>query len=628
MNSHYDSVAFIDYETFWDVGFSLKSPKISTTDYIHDRRFAVHGAAVGIGYEEPRWLWGEELDHWVRSNQWRRFVAHHALFDGYITRHWYGSVYEDYFCTMGMIEALFQGSVGHGLEEAMKSLLGWESGKSDILSRTKGRYWVDFTDLERQEMALYACKDLKATQALFYQCAPALPRSEWQVMSTILKMFCDPKLEFNEELLRKTLLNAHEDREQEIDDALTLFRCTEADLSGNNTFLALLESVDFKVPMKPSPSKEGVYIPAFAKTDKGFQDMLESDDPRVAALAKGRLAVKSTQGITRAQRFLDLHEKVGHLPVAYNYYRAHTGRLSGANKINLANLKRGSDLRKSIVAPKGFRIGVADSSQIECRADGYLAGQENLMALFRAKEDPYNDMASDIFGRTVDRKNNPDDFLAGFIGKTATLGLGFQMGGPKFKLTVETNAKTQLGLDYPIDIEEAYRVVDVYRRKNWKIVEFWKAAQNMLHAMAFNLPAYDFEYADDALHIDTKRNKIWFPNGTYLFYPCLDYDPDTNSFTYQTKMGKNYISRYIYGGKTVENIVQKFARDIVVWQMLQIAEEFPVVLHTYDENVALIPEETADEALEWMLQVMTTSPPWAKSLPLGAEGGHEKEYSK
>lgn len=621
--------AFCDFETFWDVGYTLKS--MSTTDYVHDARFSIHGASCAIADQEPQWLVGVELYEWLRDNRSKLFVGHHTLFDGYVIRHAYEWTFEHYFCTMGMIEALFQGAVGRGLDEAMTSLLGWQTGKTDILQRTKGKYWDEFTKDEREEMAFYANHDLKATQELFYKFGPCLPYSEWEVMSNTLKMFCRPLLKFDEPLLFKALNDAHQEREDEIETAIKLFDCTEDDLKGNITFEKLLARCDYEMPMKPSPSVKGKMIPALAKTDQGFQDMLESDDPRVKALAEGRQAVKSTQGITRAQRFKDLHEAVGYLPAAYNYYRAHTGRPTGANKINVANLKRGSDLRKSIVAPDGSVLGVADSSQIECRSDGYLAGQEDLMDLFRERRDPYNDMASEIFGRTIDRKYQDEsgeypDFLEGFIGKTAVLGLGYQMGGPKFRLTVQTNAKVQLGLDYEIELDEAYRIVDVYRSKNWRIVKFWDAAQEMLHRMVANDVPYRFEFADGYLEVDCKENKIWFPNGTYLFYPCLDFNE--GNFTYITRLGKNYINKYIYGGKLVENIVQKFARDIVVWQLNRIAERYPVVLHTYDENVAVLPEAEAAEGFEWMLDIMKTPPIWAGSLPLDAEGGTAKEYSK
>jgi DNA polymerase len=633
MGPKYKIPAFIDYESFWDVGYSLRQQKLSMTDYIHDPRFEIHGASVAIADSEPTWLRGRELKDWVRqrASEGNLFVGHHTLFDGYISTYWAGQSFADYFCTMGMIEALYQGAVGRGLDEAMTTLLRWESGKTDILARTKGKHWDEFTDDERNDMIVYASKDLKGTQALFYQMASYLPECEWETMSNTLKMCCRPLLRFDSELLGTALQEAQDDREEEIMDALRLFDCTEKDLSGNNTFIALLDSINFNVPMKQSPSDPNKMIPALAKTDQGFHDMLESEDPRVAALAKGRLAVKSTQGITRAQRFIDLDNTVGVLPAAYNYYRAHTGRPTGANKINVANLRRGSNLRKSIIAPPDKFLGVADSSQIECRSDGYLAGQNDLMDLFREKRDPYNDMASTIFGRPIDRKRedengNYPDFLEGFIGKTAVLGLGYQMGGPKFALTVKTNAKVQLGLDYEISLDEAYRIVQLYRQKNYKIVEFWNAAERMLRAMAFGEKPYDYEYADGILHVDTRNRRIWFPNETCLYYPFLSVED--GNFTYMNKMGPKYVSKYIYGGKLVENIVQKFARDIVSWQMNNIARELPCVLQTYDEVVALINEQHPDIELQWMLDEMRRTPDWAKSLPLDAEGGYAKEYSK
>jgi len=622
---------FVDYETFWDVGFSLRSPKISTTDYVHDKRFAVHGASVAWNQDKPVWMLFSQLQDLfkeLRSHKISktRFIGHHVLFDGYITKYIFDYEADEYFCTMGLIEALYQGAVGRGLDEAMTTLLGWNHGKSDILARTKGKYWPSFTKPEREEMKTYAGFDLQATQELFYTLSKHLPKDEWQIMSTILKMFCHPRLKFNSALLTKALANAHDDRDSRIANALLLFGCTEKDLSGNNTFIQLLESTGYRVPMKVSPSNAEKRIPAFAKTDKGFQAMLEGDDQRVVALAEGRLAVKSTQGITRAQRFIDLNNNVGHLPVAYNYYRAHTGRLSGANKINLANLKRGSDLRKSIVAPDGFVLGVADSSQIECRDSGYLAKQDDLMDLFRAGGDPYDDIATTIFGRPIDRKNNKDDFMEGWIGKQARLGLSYQMGGPKFKSTVEVNAKVQLGIDYVIPLDEAYRIVSIYRTKNWAIEKLWERCQEWLHMMVGNCPTFSYNYGDSELIINCKENKIYFPNGTFLFFPCLDFSD--GNFTYVHKLGKRYVSRYMYGGKFVENITQKHSRDIVSWQMLNIAKRYRVVLHTYDENVALVPETEAEEGTAWIIEEMKKAPAWAAGLPLDAEGGFAKEYSK
>jgi DNA polymerase len=623
---------FADFETYWAVKYSLRTQGMSYTDFVNNEQWQCHGCAFKLGDEEIWFVVGptvrtmfERLKQMQQDGEKIRMICHNVLFDGIVAYIKYGFVADEYFCTLAMVDAMYQGAVGRGLDECMKTLLGWKVGKDDIMKKLKGVRTEDITPEQWEKLEHYAKEDLRATIELYKIYAPHLPEQEHQIMNIILQMFCNPTLVFNQTVLAEAVAEADADRVARIAAALT-FGATIEELKGNTTYPKLLERLGIKLPMKPSPSVQGKLIPALAKTDPAFQQMLESKNPVVKALAEARLAVKSTQATTRAYRFKKLHEDMRCFPVAYNYARAHTWRVSGANKINPANLKRGSKLRTCIEAPEGYRLGVADASQIECRGNGYLAGQDSLLELFRQKRDPYNDMASTIFTRPIDRKGNPSHFFEGFLGKTATLGLGFGMGGPKFKRTVERDAKVNLNLDIDFDINEANRIVyDVYRPKNWKIANFWNTCTDMLFAMVNNTSMYH-DYGDDSLWIDGKNNKIFFPNGTWLYYAGLSWDG--KSFTYLVKRGQGWKVKYIYGALLDENIVQKFARDITSHHMTQIAERYRVVLHTYDENVALIPDKEADEGTEWMINLMKIPPAWAKSIPLDAEGGHAREYSK
>ncbi|MFM2461995.1 hypothetical protein QU891_27815, partial [Klebsiella pneumoniae] len=74
------------------------------------------------------------------------------------------------------------------------------------------------------------------------------------------------------------------------------------------------------------------------------------------------------------------------LPIGYAYYRAHTGRFGGNNKMNFQNLKRGGELRLSILAPKGHKMAVVDSGQIECRVNAWLWGQTDVIEAFRVAD--------------------------------------------------------------------------------------------------------------------------------------------------------------------------------------------------------------------------------------------------
>jgi DNA polymerase len=611
---------FIDWETFYDVGYSLRQQKINLTDYIRDPCFEVLGASVALGEDEPRFLSGGALKRYLDGLPWPfiRQVGHHNLFDGLILNEKFGHRPAKYFCTMGMMEALLQGAKSVGLDNLMP-LVGMQGKGSGLI---KGKHLKDYDDDEYLALADYANDDLRATIKLFNEFAHLLPAWEWELMHVLQRMFHEPVLQFNPELLQRAYDIAVAERKVVIDAS----GYTEEQLRGNISFPQILIALGATVPMKPSPTVDDKWIPALAKTDVGFQKLLESDNEGIRNACAGRLAVKSTQAITRAARFITMYEFNNLFHVGYNYYRAHTGRVTGANKMNPTNMKRKSDLRKSVIAPPDHVLVVGDSSQIEARNNGYLAGQDDLMDLFRRKEDPYNEMAGIIFGRPIDRKNNPDDFFEGFIGKTSVLGLGFQMGGPHFRETVQTSAKVDLGMDINYDLNEAYRVVNLYREKNWKIEQFWETAKQMLVAMATNQKPYDFEYPDGVLHVDTYNNKILFPSGTYLYYPLLDYSG--GQFSYVNQRGKTYVNKKIYGGLVVENIVQKFARDIVMWQMLNIDKEYHCVMTTYDEVVCSVHERDADMALEFMLNELRKTPDWAKSVPLDAEGGYAKEYSK
>ena len=78
-----------------------------------------------------------------------------------------------------------------------------------------------------------------------------------------------------------------------------------------------------------------------------------------------------------------------------------TGRLS-ATEPNLQNIpvrtELGAELRKMFVAPAGRVLVDADYSQIELRLLAHIAGDEHMIAAFRAGEDIHTVTASQVFG--------------------------------------------------------------------------------------------------------------------------------------------------------------------------------------------------------------------------------------
>ena len=91
----------------------------------------------------------------------------------------------------------------------------------------------------------------------------------------------------------------------------------------------------------------------------------------------------------------------GRLRTRFNQAVAATGRLSSAHP-NLQNIPVRSDfgqrIRKAFRAPEGYRLVVADYSQIELRVLAHIAQEETMLEAFRKGEDIHAATAAAVFG--------------------------------------------------------------------------------------------------------------------------------------------------------------------------------------------------------------------------------------
>ncbi|MFA7285649.1 MAG: DNA polymerase [Candidatus Paceibacterota bacterium] len=83
-----------------------------------------------------------------------------------------------------------------------------------------------------------------------------------------------------------------------------------------------------------------------------------------------------------------------------------TGRFSSVDP-NLQNLpiksELGKRIRKAFVAPKGYKLGAFDYSQIELRVAAMLSGDKRMNEIFRDGKDIHAGVASFVFGVDVDK---------------------------------------------------------------------------------------------------------------------------------------------------------------------------------------------------------------------------------
>ena len=592
----------IDFETYYDKDISLR--KMTTEEYIRDPLFEVIGVCVKVNNGATEWASGthEQIKDYLHSFKWSEsmVLAHNTMFDGAILN-WHFDisprVYTDTLCIARAV---------HGVEHSasLKALAErYELGvKGDEVLNTLGKRREQFTDDELERFGDYCVNDVELTYKLFTKMAKGFPKKELKLIDTTLRMFVEPVLRLDRALLEEHLIATRSRKEHLLSQA----RVERDDLMSNPKFAELLKGLGVEPPMKISPTT-GKETLALAKSDEGFKALETHPDVRVQQLVAARLGNKSTLEETRTQRFIDIYNR-GLLPVPVRYYAAHTGRWGGDDKINLQNLPsrgvNGKKLKQSILAPEGCTLIDADSAQIEARVLAWLAGQDDLTQAFRDGEDVYKKMASRIYGVKEEDVTKEQRF----VGKTTILGAGYGMGAQKFQNQLQT-----FGFD--MELEEARRVIKIYREANYNINELWRDAQRYLQsATAFGLKGV----------LKIVDGTIILPSGLKLRYEDLQFDKNDKGveFHYKVRRGRNRI----YGGKVIENVCQAIARCIIGEQMLKIAQKHRVVLTVHDSVVCCVKDEDVVEAQEYIEECMRWTPDWAEGLPINCESGTGKSY--
>jgi DNA polymerase len=601
-----------DFETYYSKQYSLT--KLTTEEYIRDPQFQVIGVAVKVDHAPTQWFSGtaRETLEFLHGFDWENsaLLAQNTMFDAAILSWRCGIRPKRLLDTMSMSRALHGVNARHSLA-ALAERYG-AGVKGDEVVRALGKRRGDFTRSELRDYAQYCIKDVELTRDIFDQMVThGFPLDELKLIDLTLKMFTEPVLELDVPHLTEHLERTLRAKAA----ALTEAGVTDKkDIMSSAKFAALLRARGVEPPMKTSPTT-GKSAYAFAKSDEAFVALQEHEDISVQALVAARLGNKSTIEETRTQRFIHIGQR-GALPIPLRYYGAHTGRWSGIEAVNFQNLPsrgpNGKQIKKAVLAPAGHVLVDCDSSQIEARVLAWLAEQEDLVAAFARKEDVYKLTASKIFGVS------PDDITPGQrqIGKVVVLGCGYGVGHVKLQAFLKMQAGVEVSLD------EAKRIIDVYRHANHRISDLWKAAQSCIKYMERG-DRIRFGRAG-VLDVNPTRRGILLPNGLSILYEGLHAEEGAKGYEYfyRTRQGPTRI----YGGKVVENVVQALARIVVGQQMLKIAKRYRVVLTVHDSVVSCVPEAEAVEAQAYIKECMRWTPDWAEGLPVNCESGVAPSY--
>lgn len=596
----------VDFETYYDDEYSLS--KLTTEMYVRDNRFEVIGVSVKTDAATPAiWFSGsiEETSAFLDSViNWGEdaVLCHNAAFDGAIMSWVFGRHPKLWFDTLSMARPTHLKTIGVSLWALARHYKVGEKGSAAL--DAKGKRRKDFTPEELAEYGVYCCNDTELTYKLFKIFAASTPPLELQVIDATIRMFTEPKLRLNKQKLQEYLDEVVANKEALITAANEQNR---DNFMSNDLFAQLLIAEGVEPPQKWS-EKQKKMVFAFAKTDKGMKDLLDHENPRVQALVACRLGVKTTIEETRTARLIDISTR-GLFPVMLNYWGAGTGRFSGGDKVNPQNFKRGGKIRDAIEAPAGHCVVASDLSQIEARILALVAGQQDLVEAFAdPNRDPYCELASEFYGKPVTKADKEERF----VGKTGTLGLGYYTGAAKLRETLRIG---QGGISVTVPLEEAKRYVDSYRKKNYKIKEFWSTCGRALDQMVLGGSGYISEQFD----IRYKGSTVILPNGSELYYPGLEYHVSEETGERELR----YLNRgqwtKIYSGLLCENIIQALARGVIVEYLVTVANNYTVVLQVHDEIVCVVPLDKETEAKTYIEKVMSIPVSWLPGLPVACE---------
>ena len=269
----------IDFETYYSQKFSLS--KLTTEEYVRDPQFEVIGVAVKRNNEPTEWFSGTKAQtkRWLDKWDWTNSVAvaHNAMFDMAILNWCYDIRPKRIADTLSMLRAIDGPHAGNSLAKAVERYGLGEKGTEVINALGKRR--LDFTDEDLERYGEYCINDVELTHKLFEVTAPLMPVSELRLIDLTIRMFTEPVLVLDKQVLTNHVSNVR-NKKTKLMDAIVADKDA---LMSNPKLAELLKTLGVSPPMKKS-LKTGKEAFAFAKSDEAFKELLEHPDPRVQAV--------------------------------------------------------------------------------------------------------------------------------------------------------------------------------------------------------------------------------------------------------------------------------------------------------------------------------------------------------
>lgn len=339
-------IIVIDIETYYSQTYSLT--KLTTEEYIRSPEFETIGVAVQVDSGKPKWFSGTKgqikkfLDSFdMHENM---VVAHNAMFDMAILNWHFDIRPKAIIDTLSMARAIHGTEVGGSLAKLAEHYGAGVKGTEVVNALGKRR--IDFDEESLIRYGEYCVNDVSLTYDIFSKMSIGFPMVEYKLIDLTIRMFTEPCLTLNKDLLLKHLHDV-KDAKQSLMNKMLI---SKEELMSNPKLAEVLKSLNVIPPTKISATT-GKETFAFAKSDEGFKALLEHPNVIVQAIVAARLGVKSILEETRTERFIGIADR-GTIPIPLRYYAAHTGRwggcLVGDTQVTVCNEANGVETKRII----------------------------------------------------------------------------------------------------------------------------------------------------------------------------------------------------------------------------------------------------------------------------------------
>ena len=204
----------LDFESYYDSEYSLS--KNTTEAYIRDPRFETIMVGLKVNDEPTYTVVGSDIRDALRDLDIPNsaMLCHHSHFDGLILSHHYGLKPKIWFDTLPMGRAELGSVVAKGMSlGSMSEHLGLGvKGHEVVLA--KGKHLADFTPEELRAYRRYCCNDVDLTYKIYQKLRPSFSTSELKLIDLTTRLFTEPVLELDTELLEKYRKQVLENKER------------------------------------------------------------------------------------------------------------------------------------------------------------------------------------------------------------------------------------------------------------------------------------------------------------------------------------------------------------------------------------------------------------------------------